>query len=88
MNKQLDIFEEFRPLIGDPIDGSLLTEITDIKLLQSMIIDLYQIIDDIDTISDIAKSNDSLYRTLVETKQKERYQIGLESDGYDLFYVK
>ena len=53
-----------------------------------MIIDLYQIIDDIDTISDIAKSNDSLYRTLVETKQKERYQIGLESDGYDLFYVK
>jgi hypothetical protein len=45
---------------------------------------LWQIIDDIDTYSDMAKSDDKLFRGLVERKQKERFEI-LTSDGYDLF---
>ena len=45
---------------------------------------LWQIIDDIDTYSDMAKSDDKLYRSLVERKQKLRFEI-LTSDGYDLY---
>lgn len=88
MTEQLDVFKEFRPMIGEPIKGKPLDSITDIGLLKSMIIELYQIIDDIDTISDVAKFDNVLYRKLVEMKQKERYQIGIQSDGYDLFYDK
>jgi hypothetical protein len=45
---------------------------------------LWQIIDDIDTYSDMAKGDEKLYRSLVERKQKTRFDI-LTSDGYDLF---
>lgn len=41
---------------------------------------LYEIIDDIDTISDIAGDNDRLYRRLVETRIKDRFDFCV-SDG-------
>ena len=50
-------------------------------------IQLWQIIDDIDTYSDLAKDNDVLYRKLVNKKQGERHAI-LVTDGYDLFTPK
>ena len=47
-------------------------------------IDLWQIIDDIDTYSDMAKENDEAFRKAVENKVHERHKI-LESDGHNLF---
>ena len=47
-------------------------------------IDLWQIIDDIDTYSDMAKGNDKSFRQAVEKKVRERHKI-LASDGYNLF---
>lgn len=41
---------------------------------------LYEIIDDIDTISDIAGGNDRLYRRLAETRIKDRFDFCV-SDG-------
>ncbi len=45
---------------------------------------LWQIIDDIDTASDIAKSNDVAYRNMVEKLQKKRWKTGITSDGHTL----
>ena len=46
--------------------------------------ELWQIIDDIDTYSDVCKSNNDSFRDMVEQKQKQRFKI-LESDGYKLY---
>jgi len=45
---------------------------------------LWGIIDDIDTYSDVAKSDDKLYRGLVERKQKDRWKLPIECDGYSI----
>lgn len=45
---------------------------------------LWSIIDDIDTYSDMAKSDDKLYRSLVERRQEDRWLTGITSDGYNL----
>lgn len=45
---------------------------------------LYGLLDDIDTIGDIAKGNDKLYRNMVEEVQKRKSETGIESDGYTL----
>ena len=45
---------------------------------------LWDILDDIDTASDIAKKNDSWYRKRVESLQKKRWDIGITTDGYKL----
>lgn len=45
---------------------------------------LWSIADDIDTMSDVAKGNDKLYRNLVHKAHVKRFEI-LESNGYDLF---
>lgn len=46
---------------------------------------LYEIIDDIDTISDIAGTSDGLYRRLVENRIEARYDF-CESDGYRVLF--
>ena len=43
---------------------------------------LWALLDDIDTASDIAKGNDSFYRTRVEAIQKRRWKSGAECNGY------
>ena len=45
---------------------------------------LWAIIDDIDTYSDAAKSDDELYRRLVESRQADRWKTGITTDGYSL----
>jgi len=45
---------------------------------------LWQMLDDIETYGEIAKSDDRLYRNLVERKHQERYTV-LASDGYRLY---
>ena len=49
---------------------------------------LWQIIDDIDTASDIAKSDDALYRGMVEKLQKKRWNTGITTDGQTLDFSK
>jgi hypothetical protein len=46
---------------------------------------LWNIIDDIDTYSDMAKADEKLYRTLVERRQRQRFEeTGISTDGYEL----
>jgi hypothetical protein len=58
------------------------------NLLLNTIEYLWQIIDDIDTASDVAKENDRAYRFMVEQRQKARWNTGISSDGYLLNYAK
>ncbi len=67
--------------------GQPLQTIDNIEWLRGAVEELWQMLDDIDTYSDMAKSDNQVYRTLVERKQKTRFQV-LESDGYDLFLPK
>jgi hypothetical protein len=45
---------------------------------------LWQIIDDIDTYSDMAKSDDKLYRGLVERRQKDRWKLPIDCDRHSI----
>jgi len=52
---------------------------------------LWRIIDDIDTISDMAKGNDRVYRQLVEKKQSMRGEVLPEKivdELYERFYIE
>lgn len=51
---------------------------------EEAIIKLWQIIDDIDTISDLAKGDNIIYRNLVENKQKERWDLPITTNGYSI----
>ncbi len=42
---------------------------------------LWQLLDDIDTMSDVAKSNDAQYRRQVERLQARRCEVGESRDG-------
>jgi hypothetical protein len=46
---------------------------------------LWQILDDIDTATDVAKGDDSGYRSMVEKIQDQRYDTGVNTDGYRIF---
>ncbi len=58
------------------------------KLFYATIEYLWQIIDDIDTMSDIAKNDDIGYRKKVEQLQNKRWKTGITSDGYTLNFEK
>ena len=45
---------------------------------------LWDILDDIDTASDMAKENDNWYRKRVEALQKKRWDTMIRTDGYKL----
>lgn len=51
---------------------------------------LWDIIDEIDTCSDIAKNDHQLYRALVENLQKDRFKYGtVDNEGANIeFHVK
>ncbi|MFW9601811.1 MAG: hypothetical protein ACMV1B_05780 [Prevotella sp.] len=56
----------------------------EIERLFGLIKSLWQIIDDIDTYGDMAKSDDAFFRSLVEKKQKERWKLPITTDGYGI----
>jgi len=43
---------------------------------------LYQLLDDIDTATDMAKADDKLYRAIVERAQAKKAAVVAECDGY------
>ena len=45
---------------------------------------LWTLLDDIDTASDIAKSDDKMYKRLVERIQKRRWECGITTNGQTL----
>lgn len=46
---------------------------------------LWKLLDDIDTASDIAKSDDKSYREMVEKIQRRRFEVGT-TDGYKVTF--
>ena len=52
---------------------------------RSAAIELWSLLDDIDTASDMAKDNDKWYRGRVELLQRKRFDT-FTSNGYNLFY--
>lgn len=69
----------------EPNVGEKISECTDIEYLRELAVGLFEIIDDIDTMSDVAKGNNVFYRNRVEKYQKKRWKLGVISDGYDIF---
>ena len=61
---------------------------SDIRKAAEMALDaletLWDILDDIDTASDMAKENDAWYRKRVEALQKKRWDTMITTDGYKL----
>ena len=55
-----------------------------IDLLINQVKFLWGLLDDIDTVGDMAKSNDKAYRSLVEKIHLKRQHVA-ESDGYEIF---
>lgn len=47
---------------------------------------LWKLLDDIDTVDDIAKGDDQVYRHLVRNIQKRRFEVG-DTDGYTVVFV-
>jgi hypothetical protein len=60
------------------------SECEDTELLRNLVEKLWDIIDDIDTASDMAKFDDKWYRRKVESLQSKRFYY-VTSDGYELF---
>jgi len=54
------------------------------ETLEAIIVDLWEILDDIDSYDDMAKDDDKLYRSLVSTRQTNRFLTEVETDGYRL----
>ena len=61
-----------------------LEDIKDIDVLQNMVAALWSLLDNIDTIEDIVKSNDKGFREGARKQHLKRHEI-LTSDGYELF---
>ena len=79
-----DILVEIIDQIYDEHEAQLKAKDEEIERLSGLIKSLWQIIDDIDTYGDMAKSNDALFRSLVEKKQKERWKLPITTDGYEI----
>lgn len=65
--------------------NSPLEDCTDVQKLQKTVEFLWGLLDDIDTVGDMVKSNDVAYRAMVEKLQCKRFEV-VTSDGYDLFF--
>lgn len=61
-----------------------LAEINDTEKLRGWVERLWQLLDNVDTFDDAARSNDSTYRKWSQKEVVKRFLI-LGSDGYNLF---
>ena len=62
-----------------------LNELNDVKYMQRSLEYLYDILDDISTADDMAKSDDHFYRKIVQRLQLKKNDTGICSlDGYGL----
>lgn len=70
--------------IYDDFEAQMKAKDEEVERLFGLIKSLWQIIDDIDTYGDMAKSDDAFFRSLVEKKQKERWKLPITTDGYEI----
>lgn len=77
---------EFIPLLKKTFSENLIQQSLD-NNYEEIIYKLWRIIDDIDTVSDIAKGNDSWYRHRVEELQRKRWDV-LDEKTVDEIYNK
>lgn len=56
-----------------------------IAFLRQKVIELWGIIDNIDTLSDMCKGDTESYYKQVHEQQLKRWHIGIKSDGYSLY---
>ena len=64
-------------------------EFKDVGYLQRVVTHLYDLLDDIDAVDDIAKEDDALYREIVQKIQASKNDSGVKSpDGYFLHIEK
>jgi len=62
-----------------------IAEFDDVEYLRRVVIHLYDLLDDIDTADDMAKSDDVAYRKIVGRLQAKKRNSGVSSpDGYCL----
>lgn len=64
--------------------GAKITDVRDVNRLQLMVIQLWSLLDDIDTLDDVCKTNVEAFRGLTRVVQTRRHAT-LVSDGYSLF---
>jgi hypothetical protein len=92
MQEEID---ELRQALAQPVDlakvgevGVWGDEMTDLRKAAEQALEaletLWNILDDIDTASDMAKENDAWYRKRVEALQKKRWDTMITTDGYKL----
>lgn len=54
------------------------------KTHEQIIEELWSIIDDIDTLDDMCRDNDSMFRNYVRKSIQKRWETGVTTDGYNL----
>ena len=84
INDGINTLDEIIDQIFDYFGEQLQDKDDEIERLFGLIKSLWQIIDDIDTYGDMAKSDDAFFRSLVEKKQKERWKLPITTDGYEI----
>ena len=76
---------------GPPIDLSgcvKLSECEDVEFLRKAVAFLWGVLDDIDSLNDMAKNDDKLYRQASALFQSYRWRTGIVTDGYGLYVRK
>lgn len=63
----------------------LIDDVTGVSELQLLVKQLWGILDDIDVASELC-DDDKQYRSIVEMLDKKRYNTGLSSNGFKLFF--
>jgi len=65
--------------------GNKLDDVDDVATLRLMVTQLWGILDDIDIASELCDDN-AQYRSVVEMVHQKRYNTGLTSSGFTIFY--
>ena len=71
----------------EPKEGFVSIHQLSIDDLKTITLHLFQIIDNIDTASDMAKGDERAYRRIVEREQARRWEVA-DSDGYTLVWKR
>lgn len=67
--------------------GNMVKHTHEASRLEKKIVELWKILDNIDTAGDAAKDSDAAYRSLVEALQRQRWEV-LTEDEIDALYDK
>lgn len=57
---------------------------SDVERLEGVVRFLWQLLDNIDTADDMAKSDDAAYRRIAKAQQARRWESGITTDGYTI----